>query len=165
MRIGLFSAIAFAAVILDSALAPEIEILGARPDLLVLVVVYGSLLVGGRQAIVAGFLMGVASDADIPSYLGLNALALSITGLATFRVWNHLVRASVLVQCAVIFAATLLHDVIYYLGYYRNHLDMFGRFIIRYSIPGALYTAAIGVVIYALARALGLREVSGGSLG
>ncbi len=165
MKLGLFAAIAFVAVLLDSALAPEIEILGARPDLLVLVVVYGSLLIGGRTAVVAGFLMGLASDADIPAYLGLNALALSVTGLATFRIWNQLVRASVLVQCAVIFSATMLRDVIYYLGYYRNHLDMFGRFIVRYSIPGALYTAAIGAVIFLIARLMGLREVSGGSLG
>ena len=165
MRTGIFAGLAFAAVVLDTAFAPEIELFGARPDLMVLVVVYGSLLVGGRAAIVAGFLMGVASDADIPTYLGLNALALSVTGLATERVWNHLVRASLLVQCAVIFAATMLHDVIYYLGYYRNHLDMFGRFLLRYSIPGALYTAAIGAVVYVIARSMGLKEVSGGSLG
>jgi rod shape-determining protein MreD len=165
MRTGVFAALAFAAVILDSALAPEIEILGARPDLLVLVVVYGSLLIGGRAAIVTGFLMGLASDADIPAYLGLNALALSVTGLAAFRTWNHLVRASVLVQCAVIFSATILHDVIYYLGYYRNHLDLFGRFIVRFSIPGAIYTAALGAAVYLIARLAGLREVSGGSLG
>jgi rod shape-determining protein MreD len=165
MRLGLFAVLAFAATVLDTSLAPEIEILGARPDFLVLVVVYGSLLIGGRAAIVAGFLMGLASDADMPSYLGLNALALSVTGLATTRVWNHLVRASVLVQCAVIFSAAMLHDVVYYLGYYRNHLDMFGRFLVRYSVPGALYTAAFGLVIYVVARLMGLREVSGGSLG
>jgi len=165
MRTGIFAGLAFAAVVLDTAFAPEIELFGARPDLMVLVVVYGSLLVGGRAAIVAGFLMGVASDADIPTYLGLNALALSVTGLATERVWNHLVRASLLVQCAVIFAATMLHDVIYYLGYYRNHLDLFGRFIIRYSIPGAIYTAVLGVLIFAVAKLLGAREVSGGTLG
>ncbi len=135
MRAVRLALIAFAAVVLDAALAPEIEIAGARPDFLVMVVVYASLIMGARAATIVGFLLGLAADAEMPEYLGLNALALSATAYATSGLWSHLVRTNVFVQCLVLFAGSLLHDVIYYFFYYRNHLDMLGRFLVtlRYA--------------------------------
>ena len=162
MRVGAFAFMAFVAVVLDATLAPEIEILGARPDLLVLVVVYGSLIMGARAATIAGFLVGLVVDSELPEYLGLNALALSALGYLSGGTWDHLVRANVLVQCAVLFAASLAHDAIYYLVYYRNHVDMFARFMARYGLLGGLYTAALGVVIFVLARTRGWRAIAGG---
>jgi len=152
MRGGIFAVLAFAAVILDSALAPRIEILGARPDLLVLVVVYGGLALGTRAATVAGFLVGLVADSELPAYLGLNALALSVTGFWTAGIWDRLVRGNVLVQAGVLFAASLSHDLIYYAIYYRNHMDLLPHFIGRYALLGGVYTAALGAVVYAVAR-------------
>jgi rod shape-determining protein MreD len=161
MRVGAFAFVAFSAVVLDATLAPEMEILGARPDLLVLVVVYGSLVMGTRAATVAGFLMGLVVDSELPEYLGLNALALSALAYLSGGTWDHLVRANVLVQCAVLFAASLAHDAIYYLVYYRNHLDLLWRFMARYGLLGGLYTAVLGVLVFTLARARGWRAIAG----
>ncbi len=163
MRMGPYIVLCAAAVILDATLAPEIEILGARPDLAVLVLVYGALLLGGRAPIVAGFFMGLVADTELPEYLGLNALALAITGYLASRLLDHLVKANIFVQCTVIAGATLLHDLIYYVVYYRNHLDLFGRFFVHQSLLGAAYTAVLGAVVYAVARALNWRGVTGGS--
>ncbi len=160
MRVGVLAVVAAIAVIVDAALAPEIEILGARPDFLVLVVVYASLLVGARPATIAGFLVGLVADSELPEYLGLHALALSVVGYVTGGVWDHLVRGNVFVQCTLIFGASLLHDVIYYVVYYRNHVDMLGPFLWRYGVPGALYTAVFGTVIFVLARAAGWRSIA-----
>jgi rod shape-determining protein MreD len=161
MRIGVFALVALLAVVLDSALAPEIEILGARPDFLVLVVVYGSLLLGGHTAIIAGFLMGLVVDSELPAYLGLHALALSITGYVSAGVWSRLVRANVLVQCVILFGASIIHDSIYYVVYYRNHMEMFGRFIVSQGVLGAVYTAALGALVFAIARVKDWRSVAG----
>jgi rod shape-determining protein MreD len=160
MRVGVLAVLAAVAVIADATLAPEIEILGARPDFLVLVVVYASLLVGTRPATIAGFLVGLVADSELPEYLGLHALALSAVGYITGGVWDHLVRGNVLVQCTLVFGASLLHDVIYYLVYYRNHLEMLGPFLLRYGVPGALYTAVFGGVVFALARLAGWRSIA-----
>ena len=162
MRAGTFALLTFAAVVLDATLAPEIEILGARPDFLVLAVVYGSLVMGTRPATVAGFLAGLVVDAELPEYLGLNALALSAIGYLSGGTWDHLVRANVTVQCAVLFGASLAHDAIYYMVYYRNHLDLFWRFILRYGLLGGAYTVAVGVVIFLIARMRGWRAIAGG---
>lgn len=162
MRIGTYAALAFLAVVLDATVAPEIELLGARPDLLVLVVVYGSLVLGAQPATIAGFIVGLVADSEMSEYLGLHALSLAVVGYLSAGVWDHMVRGNVFVQCGVIFAATLAHDAIYYLVYYRNHLDMFSRFIARYGLLGGLYTAALGALIFGLARARGWRAIAGG---
>jgi len=165
MRIGTYAALAFVAVVLDATVAPEIEILGARPDLLVLVVAYGSLALGSRPATIAGLVMGLIADAEMPEYLGLHAFSLAVVGFLSAGIWDHLVRSNVFVQCAVLLVATLLHDSVYYLVYYRNHLDMYVRFLARYGLLGALYTAALGVLVFGLARARGWRSISGGFTG
>ena len=162
MRLGAFALIVFAAVLLDATLAPELEIMGARPDLLVLVVVYGSLVMGTRVATIAGFLAGLVVDAELPEYMGVNALALAAIAYVGGGIWDHLVRANVLVQCAVLFAASVGHDAIYYMVYYRNHLDMFSRFMVRYGLIGGVYTALLGLVVFMLARARGWRAIAGG---
>lgn len=163
MRTGRFAALAIAAVILDSAVAPEIEILGARPDFLVLLVAYGALVLGARPATIVGFILGLIVDAEHPEYLGLHALSLSVIGFASAAAWEHLVRGSLFVQICVLFGAALLHDLIYYLVYYRNHLDMFARFFVRFGLIGAAYTAAFAVVIYILAQARTWRAIVGGT--
>ncbi len=145
MKTGWFIGLAAAAVVLDSAVAPEIEFLGARPDFLVLVVAYAGLVLGARPATIVGFVLGLVVDAEQPEYLGLHALALSAIGYASAAAWEHLVRGSLFVQVAVLFCAALTHDVIYYLIYFRNHLDMFARFFVRFGLSGAAYTALLPV--------------------
>jgi rod shape-determining protein MreD len=152
MRTSTFIALAFAAVVLDSAVAPQIPVLGARPDFTVLVIVYAGLALGSVPAVIAGFAMGLIADSEQYDYFGLHALALSLTGYVTAGLWDHLVKTNVFVQCAILFSAALLHDTIYYLGYYRNHLDHFGPFFVRYALLGAAYTAALGAVVYFVAR-------------
>ena len=78
MRTGRFALIALMVVVLDATVAPRIAILGVQPDFLVLAVVYGSLLVGGRPAMIAGFLMGLVADSELPEYFGLNAVGTCI---------------------------------------------------------------------------------------
>jgi len=155
--------LAFAAVVLDAALAPEIEIAGARPDFLVLAIVYTSLVMGARAATITGFAIGLAADAAMPEYLGLHALSLSATAFAVSALWSRLVRTNALVQCMVLLAGSLMHDAIYYIAYYRNHLDLFGRFLLRFGVPGGLYTAALGSIVYFIALARNWRAIAGGA--
>jgi len=163
LRTGWFAALAVAAVLLDSAVAPEIELLGARPDFLVLLVAYAGLVLGARPATIVGFIVGLIVDAEQPEYLGLHAFSLSVIGFASAAAWEHLVRGSLFVQICVLFGAALAHDLIYYVVYYRNHLDMFGRFFLRFGLIGGAYTALFAVLVFAVARARTWRAIVGGT--
>jgi rod shape-determining protein MreD len=162
LRVGWFIGLAAVAVILDSAVAPEIELFGARPDFLVLFVAYSALILGARPAIIAGFIVGLIVDSEQHAYLGLHALALSLIGFGSAAAWEHLVRGSLFVQICVLFGAALLHDLIYYLVYY-HYFDMFGRFFLRFALIGAAYTAALTIVIHAMAQVRGWRSITGGT--
>jgi rod shape-determining protein MreD len=163
MRSAWFAGLAVLAVILDASVAPEIEILGSRPDFLVLVVAYAGMVLGARPATILGFIVGLVVDSEQPEYLGLHALALSAVGFACAFAWEHLVKGSVFVQMSLLFGAALAHDLIFYVVYYRNHVDMFGRFILRFGFIGAVYTAVLALLLYVLARALGWRAIVGGT--
>ena len=163
MRTGWFVGLAVAAVILDSAVAPRIELLGARPDFLVLLVAYAALVLGARPATIIGFIVGLIVDAEQPEYLGLHALSLAAIGFASAAAWEHLVRGSLFVQICVLFGAALTHDIIYYVVYYRYHLDIFGRFFVRFGLIGAAYTAAFSVMIFIFARANAWRAIASGT--
>jgi len=161
VRLRTFVLMCVGALLLDTALAPEIENLGARPDFLVLAIVYGGLGLGIRIPVIAGFVMGLMVDSELPEYLGLNALALSITAFLSASLLDRLVKSQVLVQCSVIFGATLLRDIIFYGVYYRGSLDIFGHFMIRYSLIGAGYTVALGLLINIIARFANWRVITG----
>ncbi len=120
-------------------------------------------MLGARPATIVGFILGLIVDAEQPDYLGLHALSLSVIGFASAAAWEHLVRGSLFVQICVLFGAALAHDIIYYVVYYRNHLDMFARFFVRFGLLGGAYTAAFAVVIYILARINTWRAIAGGT--
>jgi rod shape-determining protein MreD len=162
LKTGWFIGLAAAALVLDSAIAPQIEILGSRPDFLVLFVCYVALVLGARPAIIAGFILGLIIDSDDHLNLGLHALSLSLIGFASAAAWEHLVRGSLFVQIAVLFSAVLVHDIIYYVVYYQ-YLDLFGRFFLRHGLLGAAYTAALTVLVHAVAQARGWRAITGGA--
>ncbi len=161
MKIRTFVVLCTAALILDAALAPEIEILGARPDFLVLVLIYGGLGIGVNVSVIAGFFMGLMVDSELPEYLGLNALALAITAFVAASLLDRLVKSHVLVQCCVVFGAIVLRDTIFYTAYYRGSIDIFGHLLLRYSLVGAAYTVAIGLVIHVIARLANWRAITG----
>ena len=161
MKIRAFAVLCAVALVLDTALAPEIEILGARPDFLVLALVYGGLGLGVSVPVIAGFLMGLMTDSELPEYLGLNALALSVTAFAAASLLDRLVKSHILVQCSVIFGAILLRDTIFYTVYYRGSVDIFGLLLLRYSLIGAGYTVAIGLIIHFIARLATWRAITG----
>ncbi len=164
MRPWVFALLAYAAVVLDAEYAHVFDIRGVRPDFLVLVLVYGGLYLGARVVTIAGFLMGLVSNSAFPEYLGLSSLGLTIVGFTTGGVWDHLVKANVFVQFGVLFVATLLRDFIYYVVYYRHQMDIFRNSFLPPSVLGAAYTAALGIVVFVLARVWGWRAIAGDSL-
>jgi rod shape-determining protein MreD len=162
MRTWVFVLLAYVAVLLEAAVAPRISISQTRPDFLVLLVVYGSLVMGARPATVAGFAAGLAVDAEAGQYLGLNALILAAIGFLSARVWSHLVRGNLFVQCGLLFAACLAHDLVYYFIWYGGNIDMLARFMVRHSVLGGAYTAALGAVVFAFATLTRVRAIIGG---
>jgi rod shape-determining protein MreD len=140
----------------------RIGVAGCTPDLMVILLVSLALERGPVLAVVIGFLLGFLQDLGNASFLGMNALAKSILAYGVSRIGGGLLPENALYKGFIIFAACLVNDIVvlpvatsFSLG------DMFVSFF-RFSLLSALYSALIGVVIYALLELLTRRVVRPG---
>ena len=128
------------------------------PDLFLVMVVYAGLMWGPEGGSLIGFFCGIAQDSFSFTYFGLHALAKVIVGFVTGKVRHSFFSNKVLVQSAIILVAKLAHDALFYGIYFARTDESFWRQMVFVSVPSAIYTAALGVVLFLL---LGVRQKSG----
>ena len=126
-----------------------LEIFSLKPDLILLVLTFIALREGPLVATYMGFGIGFVQDIYLPADLGLNTLAKSIVGFAVGYGRTRIVADNIQVQVALIFSATLCHDLVYYLGTSAIGLIDLPYFWLRYGLGRAVYTALLGTFISA----------------
>jgi len=143
-------AVVVAALALHTTVLERISIAGVKPDLLLAIVVYVSLLMGPVYGTAAGFALGLAQDAQSHHLLGLNAMAKAIAGFAAGHVWEGLAKESPLTQMAVLFGSAVLHNLVFLTVYTWAQMGTMPGLMIRFGLPGALYTAVASPLLLAL---------------
>jgi rod shape-determining protein MreD len=140
----------------------HMAVAGCTPDLMIILLVALVLERGPVLAVVIGFLLGFLQDLGNASFLGMNALAKSILAYGVSRVGGGLFPENVLYRGLIVFAACIVNDIIVLpIATSFSVGDMVVSFF-RYSLLSALYTALLGVVIYALLELLTRRVVRSG---
>jgi rod shape-determining protein MreD len=146
----------YVAVLLQSVLAPHVQILGVRPDLPFLVVLLVAFQEGAAGGALAGFVAGLFVDLNSAEALGVTSLASSIVAFAVGSIADRLVRRSVATRMVVALMATALRDQLVTLvlmpeGFWGS----FGLFF-RSALPGGVYTGLLaGPVMALVERAIG----------
>ncbi len=107
----LFLTLAF---ILQTTWVGSIEIGSIKPDLLIVALSFVALRSGPVVGAYMGLGLGILQDLYMPADLGVNALAKSFIGAGFGYSHTHMVADSIQVQAALIFAAVIVHDLIYY---------------------------------------------------
>ena len=102
------------AFILQTTWVDSIEIGSVKPDLLIVALSFVALRSGPVVGAYTGLGVGIFQDLYMPADLGVNALAKSLIGAGFGYSHTHMVSDSIQVQAALIFAAVVLHDLIYY---------------------------------------------------
>lgn len=147
VRIIFVSLIVF---ILQVTVIHRIAVAGCIPDFLMILLVALVLERGPVLAVIIGFLLGFLQDLGDASYLGMNALAKSILAYGVSRLGGGLLPEHALYKGIIIFCACLLNDVIVLAVTTSFSVgDMFISFF-RTSILSAIYSALVGVCIFAL---------------
>ncbi len=137
----------FLILLLHLTLIHRIRILGVGPDLSILLMVYLALWRGAILGTTGGFLIGILQGISSPFHFGAHALAKSIVGFSTGKLGPHVVRESMATQAAIIVGAQILHDLIL-LPIVLNGAGSFFLVLVTRTLPGALYSAVLGCVIY-----------------
>jgi rod shape-determining protein MreD len=127
------------------------EILGVRPDFLLIALIYLSLSEGRTWGSLLGFLIGFVQDVQhAPDQLGLNSLIKVLVGFSIGSLKGRLYLKSLSEKWAIILAVCLAHDLLYYLVYFSFDLSAFFSAAIRFILPGAVYSATLGTLIVLL---------------
>ncbi len=105
--------VVFGALILESTLLDFIKFRGAKPDLLLVVVVFIALLGGSAPAAKMGFVLGLAEDIFAGKYLGLHALSKAAIGYLVGLGENKIYKENVLVPVLGVMSATIVYEIIF----------------------------------------------------
>jgi len=132
---------------LHTTVLEKVAVGGVKPDLLLAITVYVSLGWGGTAGTLCGFLLGILQDAQSAGPLGLNAAAKAVAGFAMSYTWEALDRESVYSQMLIIFAASLLHSLVFWTLYSVSELGSVPWLLVRFGAPGALYTALLAPLL------------------
>ena len=136
------------ALLLQTSWAQEIAIYGISPDAVLLVLVYIGISGGQIQGALFGFFSGFLMDVYDPQAMGVNALANSLIGFAVGYSRVGVVAEDLRVQALLLFLAGLLHDVIYFVFYAWSTPSAIPSLIVRYGVGSAVYTSAVGTLIF-----------------
>jgi rod shape-determining protein MreD len=131
-----------------------LEIRGAAPDFLLVLVVYGSIRAGALGGAVLGFVAGLFRDTILLVHFGLHALGLTVLGYGIGKLRESLYLDAPAIDMALLAASKMLLDVLV-LGVAAG--GAWKAFELRFfwESPGsALYTTLAGAV---LARLVGGR--------
>ncbi len=137
------------ALFLQASWVNTIAIFNIKPDFVLLSLVFIGISSGQIEATLLGFFSGFLIDIYNPEWMGANALANSVMGFAVGYSRVGVVAEDLQVQAVILFLASLVHDMIYFVVYAFSEPQNIALMILRYGLGTALFTAVLGVLLSA----------------
>lgn len=129
-------------VILQTTVLNRLSILGIKPDLLFILVVFLALHQGPIFGAGYGFLAGILLDIFSPVPLGTNALSKTVLGFLAGALAPFLYFETPLIQGLLLFLGMFLEGLIFFLLLSSLHLAPSFPYSLLYIIlPASLYTS------------------------
>ncbi len=132
----------FLALLLQASWIDSLAIYGIAPDIVIIILVFIAFTRGQIEATVLGFISGLVIDIyDSGTRLGTNALANSLIGFFAGYSRGGIAAETLRAQVTILFAATLLHDIIFFL------VALQPIKILSIGLGTSLYTAVLGTAL------------------
>jgi rod shape-determining protein MreD len=152
-RVLLLSAVIVTALLLQTTVFAELNLLGAKPELMYLVTIVFAIWEGPASGAVAGFAGGMAQDFLLDAPKGITALALTLLGYAMGMARQYIVTPSPILPVVLVasgtFAGVVFHGVVSFL---LGELDPSWLFLLRVALLSALYNALLTPLVYPVLR-------------
>ena len=162
MRWLTYAVLTVVALTLQAALAPWMELFAARPDFLLIVVVFLSLYAPLSDAIAAAWILGACADLMTIERFGLIALSYGLTAIIVTSIREYLFRYRVATQAVVALTTCLLVRTVWTVYYHRLYASP-GPLLRDWLIGGvivSIYTASLAPigcrVLLSMSRLLGI---------
>ncbi|MFA5383207.1 MAG: rod shape-determining protein MreD [Eubacteriales bacterium] len=148
MKQGLWLLITLlAALTLQSTVLDCFRVVGVKPDLVLLVIIFNSFRQGSKSGALWGFAAGLLVDISTGCYFGLNALALAAAGYLAGEAKTGLYLNSNIRVATVTLAVSLAAGVFQYLLLAFSGVFVSPWLALGIIIPGALYNTAVALLI------------------
>ena len=134
---------------LQISLFGNLDLVGATPNLMMVVCVSFAMLRGSRSGMITGFFCGLLTDAFTTGPVGLYALLFLYTGFFSGRVYRKFYPENYMIPLGMIALADALFNaacyVILFLTRSRYHVLFY---LFRVIVPEALYTLIAALLVY-----------------
>jgi rod shape-determining protein MreD len=148
-------ALLFAALLLQTTVAPNFRVLGANPDFALIIVVCVALRRGAVTGSVFGFLIGVLVGVALLEPLGLSALVFVVVGYFAGRYAETADLSAPIAPLVGVFASTLLANVLFAtLQYLLERQVPFGFWVGRVLVPSLVLNTLLAAIFYLAIRVI-----------
>ena len=148
---GRFTAFALTSILIAVLLEDALTLGPARPDFVLILLVYGSIRWGALGGAVLGFGLGVLRDVLVLYALGLHASGMTVLGYGVGKLRDTLYLSAPAVDLLLLAGAKLLSDMIVLSVTAGAWSTWESRFFWEAPLS-ALYTAGLGGLAYRLFR-------------
>jgi len=146
----LYAFLFFIVALLQTAIVPRIEILGAQPSFLLILTVITALRHGTLAGCFIGFMSGLLCDVYAPvEWLGAFSLSYCIVGFVVGQINESFINLSLFPQIVVLILADLLKDLIYYFSIGKT-IENIPKIILSLTFPNIIYTVSLGAICFYL---------------
>lgn len=158
MNMLIHLAVILLALLLQSTVLAALPLWGVYPDLILVVVVAFSLLKGPVFGARYGFFAGLGLDLLIGEMVGLNAVTKMLVGAVVGAMADKLYKENYLVPFLSVMAATLLDQLLYWLGATAFGLAIPWSYAFHRVLgPLSLYNGVLILLVYARLHQLNKR--------
>lgn len=149
MKVWVILGILILNFLVQSALLPFFQLVGVKPDTLIMLVVSFSLLAGSPTALLAGLTGGLMQDILYGGAVGYNALQYMIIGWLFGYLHGHLLVGRFVLPALFAASAVLIRGlfVFVYLFFLRAEIPLHQMYAVV-VIPEAVYTALLMPLLY-----------------
>lgn len=153
----IFVGLLLAVIIYQTLLADLIMLGTARPDLIIVLIVWLTLTRNLMWGVTFAFAAGVLEDSHYPHYLGLGAF-LKLGAAVGVHFLSHRVRTEGLfVRIIMVIGVVIAHDILYFFVVYAFDPQLEIIALLNTIIPSAIYTSIIAAfVLYLSERKLSI---------
>ena len=152
-RVLVWSAVVITALLLQSTIFAQIQLGGAKPDLIYLVTIVLAYLEGPSSGALAGFAGGMAEDFLLNQPKGITALTLTLVGYAVGMARQYIVSPSPLLPVFLVGGATaggfLFFGLVRFL--LGEPVGVFG-YLVRVGVLTGVYNAVLTPIIFPVIR-------------
>lgn len=140
-------------LVLETTLFHWLSVFGVQPDLVLILVVFFALFSGSSGGAFFGFLGGLAQDALVGQYLGLNALTKLVIGYSVAQIERKVYKDYPLLPVIIVFMVSVAGQIIVFLLLAPFSVEPpFSAVFFKMVLPAGGYNSLVAGLTYSRFR-------------